>query len=145
MQSCKDYVFTKLIVRDGLMAENLDINKIAKALKSSWNRDTCYPSCLKIYDVSDKSTGQCAITSLIINDYLGGIIQSGYIEELGIKHYWNLINDEVIDITKGQFNKQYEFLDIKEKTREEMLSNENTKIRYELLRKRVSDFLDNNN
>lgn len=44
----------------------------------------------------------CAITSLIINDYFGGDICKIYVD--GINHYFNLIENNIVDLTKEQFN-----------------------------------------
>ena len=126
----------------------MDSNKfklVKYALMLSWDKDTCHKSCLESYDESNKSSGQCAVTSLIINDYFSGIIQSGYISELEIKHYWNVIDDKIYDLTKSQFEKEIKFTDVKEKTREKILSNDNTKKRYELLKERVSSFIESIN
>lgn len=49
----------------------------------------------------------CAITSLIINYYFGGDIYKIYVE--GISHYYNLIDDKIIDLTSSRFHHDIDY------------------------------------
>lgn len=75
----------------------------------------------------------CAITSLIINDYFGGDICKNYVE--GVSHYYNLIEDKIIDLTSSQFYcdidyKNYQVVDKK-------ILTDDTKHRYNVLKERL--------
>ena len=60
----------------------------------------------------------CAITSLIINDYFGGDICKIYVD--GISHYFNLIENNIVDLTKDQFNREMDYKDYKIMDREKI-------------------------
>ena len=72
----------------------------------------------------------CAITSLIINDYFGGVICKIYVD--GISHYFNLIGDKIIDLTSSQFNHEMDYKDYQIIDRKNILT-EDTKNRYKIL------------
>ncbi|MBE6151274.1 MAG: hypothetical protein E7162_05645 [Firmicutes bacterium] len=58
----------------------------------------------------------------------------------GISHYYNLVNNEIIDLTVSQFEGQipnYEFGE--ERTREYLLSSSDTTNRYKILLEKVKD------
>ena len=87
---------------------------------------------------------------MLVNDYFGGeIVWADAVLLSGekISHYFNLINGKVFDLTRSQFpsgtmipegiEKKKEFSN----TREFMLSSENTKRRYELLKNIVEENL----
>ena len=78
------------------------INDIKKELIKSWSKNTCTPYLKEQWSISNPSLGQCAITSLIVNDFCGGKIMK-CMTPYG-SHYYNLINNEVIDLTVEQFN-----------------------------------------
>jgi ribosomal protein S18 acetylase RimI-like enzyme len=134
------YIYEKKLKEDTInKSYTLDVIKIA--LKNSWSKETCYSGCINNYENLLKETGQCAISSLIINDYFGGKIEYGYIKELNITHYWNIIDNKVIDVTKGQFEKEYKYLRVKEKTKKEILASEDTQRRYNILKEKVENYL----
>lgn len=98
----------------------------------SWKQETCSKGLKSEWTQENPALGQCAITSLIVNDFFGGKIMR-CMSSRG-SHYYNLIDDEVIDLTVEQFwgeIPQYE--EGQERTREYLLSNEDTKNRYEKL------------
>lgn len=74
------------------------------------------------------------IISLLINDYFGGSICRIYAD--GVDHYFNLIENNIIDLSKNQFKcnidyKKYQIVDRKE------ILIENVKIKYEILKNSV--------
>lgn len=107
----------------------------------AWSKETCVPSQREEWSKDNPSLGQCAITALIINDIFGGKImrcmsQSG-------SHYYNLINNNIVDFTVEQFlgvSPEYEHAEIR--TREYLLSNEDTKKRYILLTKNLNQAIE---
>lgn len=78
----------------------------------------------------------CTITSLIVNDYFGGEICKIYVDK--ISHYFNLINNEMIDLTAKQFENKVDYSNYEIVKREDILT-EDTKHRYNLLKKRLEE------
>ena len=112
---------------------NLDLLKFA--LEDSWNRDTCYP--FVSWDSSNTSVGQDEVTSLVVNDFLGGeIIKS--IDEDDI-HYYNLVGEEPLDFTNQTSLVKGDIV-----SRKELLKNRNTALRYFILSECVKDSMQNN-
>ena len=117
----------------------MNISTFSEILDISWTKETCVPSLKDKYSDENKSLGQCAITALLVNDYFGGKIMR-CMTSTG-SHYYNLINDEIIDFTVEQFLGEIPMYEQgEERTREYLLSNNDTKKRYLLLRK---NFIDN--
>lgn len=113
----------------------MTIDKLDCYLKEVYSKDTCYPKCVNDWDEENKTLGHCAIVSLIVNDYFGGEIYKVDLEN--ISHYFNYIDNEVIDLTSEQFNFKISYENKMLKTREEMLSNKDTENRYNLLNTRL--------
>lgn len=116
----------------------MDIKKLRKALELSWSEDTCYSLMRNKSNDLSRSYGQCLVTALVVNDFLGGKIIKGKFKTGGI-HYWNLIDGEEIDFTlnNNQLNK------IERNPKPKIV--ERKKIReikeYLILKKKVTAFL----
>lgn len=110
-------------------------NEVYEILSISFSKDTCAPSLKDEWSENNKALGQCAVTALIVNDFLGGKIMRCMCETGS--HYYNLINDEVVDFTSSQFNEIPNYNLGEERTRQYLLSNEDTKARYKLLLENV--------
>ncbi len=82
----------------------------------------------------NKCVGMCAITSLIINDYFGGDICKIYVD--GISHYFNLIENKIVDLTSSQFNHEIDYKDYQIIDRQKILTDD-TKNRYHILKERL--------
>ena len=114
----------------------MDLNYLQNILNASWSESTCYPKSKELWSINNKSLGQCAITSLIVNDYFGYDIYKCKVN--GISHYFNMNNDKIIDLTKEQFNDDnIEYQAVEKVTREDILSNENTRNRYLILKDKI--------
>ncbi|MBT3691341.1 hypothetical protein HOG16_03825 [Candidatus Woesearchaeota archaeon] len=122
----------------------VDEVRLEKAIMKSWCSETSLDS--ENWSEKNPACGQCAITALVLNDYLGGkIIQSDAILLDGRteSHYFNSIGGEQIDITRRQFPegtliptgmpKKKGF----DSTREYVLSSKKTRDRYEILKAMV--------
>jgi hypothetical protein len=110
----------------------MEIGELKQLLIQSWDIETCSPGLRDKLTEEKPSLGQCAITTLIVNDFFGGKIMR-CMASSGI-HYYNIIDDELVDLTVEQFLgeiPQYEHGE--EITRDYLLSNEDTKKRYILL------------
>ncbi len=128
-------------------------SKLELALKNSWGRQSS--SDPKNWTPDNPAWGQCAVTALIINDYLGGeIVWANAILPDGreISHYFNKIDSVEKDFTKVQFpdgtiiplgNTKTKGFKTNEfsSTREYILSYPITKQRYGLLKHNVQEFL----
>lgn len=107
---------------------NKEILEFKKLLRNCYSIETTHPSCIKDYEKNDISYGQCAITALLVYDKFKGKICK--ITTNGISHYFNIVNNEIIDLTKEQFENNVSYSNYKEKSYDELLENENTKKRY---------------
>lgn len=112
----------------------MNIKNIQKVLLECYSKDLCYPKVQCDWNENNRSFGMCAITSLIINDYFGGDICKIYVD--GISHYFNLIENNIVDLTKDQFNREMDYKDYKIMDREKILTDD-TKNRYITLKARL--------
>ena len=112
----------------------MNIENIKKALLECYSKDLCYPKVQNNWNDNNKCFGMCAITSLIINDYFGGDICKIHVD--GISHYFNLIEDKIIDLTASQFNHEIDYKDYQIIDRKNILI-EDTKNRYNILKIRL--------
>lgn len=90
--------------------------------------------CYSKEDNLDESNEICAITSLIINDYFGGVILKN--NKDGISHYYNLIENEIVDLTSVEFNCDINYENYQIVDRQEILTEE-IKNRYNILKKKI--------
>ena len=112
------------------MKEKLD--ELKEKLSKAWVKETS--NSPDKWKKTKPSIGQCAVTSILVNEMFGGLIIRG---EFASKetHYWNLLDKEIIDLTRDQFNKEeLSFEAIGVRSREYLLKDKNTKKRYELLK-----------
>lgn len=109
----------------------ISYNKLKCILLNNYSKDIAYKVVRNKWSLDNKTLGMCAITSLIVNDYFGGIIKKCYVNE--ISHYYNEINNEIIDFTSEQFYSDITYNNSIIINREQMLSNLDTKNRYEKL------------
>ena len=113
----------------------MTLKELEKALLDSYEKELCYEQVRENWTVENKTLGMCAITSLIINDYFKGDIAKIKVD--GISHYFNIINDSIVDLTASQFNKKIDYKDYKIINREDILT-EDTNNRYKKLKEKVS-------
>lgn len=113
------------------------VNEVCEIVSMSFDKDTCYPVWSDKWNSDMKCLGQGAVAALVLNDFLGGKIMRCE-SEYG-SHYYNLINDKIVDLTVSQFKTLPNYETGIERTREYLLSNEDTKKRYKLLLERVKE------
>lgn len=89
---------------------------------------------------------QCAVTAVVVQDYLGGEMLRCETSDPDVSHYWNRLPDgREVDLTEAQFEYtgiepyKHEFV---VRTREYVLGYRKTKTRYKTLKKRVKRYLD---
>ena len=112
----------------------MNIENIQKLLLNCYSKDLCYPKVRDNWNEKNKCFGMCAITSLIINDYFGGDICKIRID--GISHYFNLIENKIIDLTSCQFHHELDYKEYQRIDRQQILTDE-TKNRYNILKTRL--------
>lgn len=110
----------------------MTIKQIENILLSIYSNETCYPLCRDNWNNDNKTLGHCAIVSLLLNDYFGGKIYKIKVE--GISHYFNVIDNRVVDLTASQFNTAIDYSNKVEKQRDEIVSDSDTLFRYNLLK-----------
>lgn len=113
----------------------MTLELLQKYLYKVYSKDTCYPACKDSWNDKNPTLGHCAIVSLIVNDYFGGEIYKIKVD--GISHYFNLIDNNVVDFTSNQFNKKIDYNCKIKKDRLEILQDEDTALRYKMLKMRL--------
>lgn len=117
----------------------MNLADLARALEQAWCADTAcgiwLPYC--------PSLNQCAVTALVVQDYLGGELLRCDMTD-GDSHYWNRLPDGTeIDLTAEQFeciDAQPIWETVVVRSRVYVLSFPDTALRYVLLRSRVESF-----
>ena len=112
----------------------MDIKTIQKALSECYTKELCVPNVSDDCTESNKCFGMSGITALIVQDYFGGKI--GKIHVNGVSHYFNILDNQVVDLTDSQFDSEINYTDYEIINRDLILT-ENTKQRYESLKKRL--------
>ena len=112
----------------------MDIKTIQKALSECYTKELCVPNVSDDCTESNKCFGMSGITALIVQDYFGGKI--GKIHVNGVSHYFNILDNQVVDLTDSQFDSEIDYTDYEIINRDLILT-ENTKQRYESLKKRL--------
>lgn len=116
----------------------MNVQKIKQALQDCYSKSLCYKKVRDSWSDNNKCLGMCAITSLIINDYFGGDICKIGVDN--VSHYFNLIDDEIIDLTSSQFNHEINYKGYQVVQRENLLIDD-TKDRYIKLKRRLVERL----
>jgi len=108
--------------------------ELAKAIAKCWGRETSDDPLG--WSCDNPARGQCAVTSLIVQDFFGGDLLCAHINLT--PHYWNLLANRLeLDLTKGQFKEVAISGAPSEATRQFVLSNSTTRRNYKRLRKLV--------
>ena len=117
----------------------MTIKELDGYLNEIYSKDTCYFNMRDDWNIENPSLGHCAIVSLIVNDYFKGEIYKTKVN--GISHYFNIINNNIIDLTGKQFNNEIDYSNKELKTRKEILSDRDTSFRYELLKQKLNKYI----
>jgi hypothetical protein len=127
-----------LRVATTLTADRATLDDLEAALETVWSRATSADPAGWSHE--NPAWGQCAITALVVQDYLGGVLRRG---EVGsISHYWNVLpSGDEVDLTRHQFGDEIEIANIESRTREYVLSHSQSARRYCDLARAVRDQL----
>jgi len=129
---------------------------MSQAIQRSWSMDTSMDS--ENWSPGNPAWGQCAVTALTVQDFLGGEIvrldltsHSDSQIASGKTHYFNRIGDADLDISVSQFGDENRFNRFRRsqetsvRSRSCLLEDENTRLRYINLRLKVAKYLARNN
>lgn len=110
------------------------VDRIGDIISACWNRRTSYEP--ERWSKANRAWGQCAVTALVVQDLLGGVVLRGFVN--GIEHYWNRLPNQLeVDLTRVQFPSIREIAQVSPVSRESILASAWTTRRYEVLRRRV--------
>ena len=111
------------------------------ALSEIWSADTCAPRLRDKWTPENKTLGQCSITAFLVQDIFGGKV-FGIKRPGGNFHCYNVVNNCCFDLTSEQFGDEAKLLVYEnnpEQFREIHFAKEEKRLRYELLRKKLSE------
>lgn len=119
--------------------------EVIAALECSWSPETSYGG---MATQDNPARGQCVVSSLVLQDYMGGDLQKVKVtgDDIDETHYYNVLDDgTTIDVTARQYDglaitKRQVPIDLRGRfanVREKLLADDDTQRRYELLKKRV--------
>lgn len=114
---------------------NIDILVLKDLLRKCYSIDTAYPGSICYYNEHDVSYGHCAIAALICYERFGGKI--GKIKIDNGSHYFNIIDDSIIDLTKEQFEYEVDYSNYIIKDYNDILNNSDTRRRYLILKMKL--------
>jgi hypothetical protein len=116
----------------------LGVDALEDALERAWEQSTS--SDPGKWASANPAWGQCAVTALIVQDYYGGELRRGLVDD--IPHYWNILEEgRQVDLTLRQFGDSARPSDVQPRDREYVLSFPETVSRYERLRSAVDRYL----
>lgn len=122
--------------------------QLMTALRLSWNAKTSYAD--DQWPSDNPARAQCVVSSLVVQDYLGGELVRYAVRGDGIQemHYCNQLEGGVLlDTTRSQYRTEVTFtlspVDLKtyKSVREKRLGDNETRMRYHILKRRVADYL----
>jgi hypothetical protein len=112
----------------------VSLEAVEAAARAAWAVDTS--SDPDRWSADNAAWGQCAVTSLLVQDFFGGDLLRTEVE--GISHYWIRTPDgREVDLTREQFGPHAKVGPGEARDRNYVLSFPQTRRRYDLLRRRV--------
>ena len=110
----------------------MTIEELKLLLLKSWTKETCSPGYREEWSSENPSLGQCAITAMVVHDFFEGKIMR-CMTSTG-SHYYNIIDDKIVDLTVEQFNGEIpDYEHGEERTFRYLFDNPDTRKRYEEL------------
>lgn len=110
-------------------------------LSEIWCAETCAPRLRDKWTKENKTKGQCSVTAFLAQDIFGGKVY-GIPMEGGNFHCYNVIGDCLFDLTSEQFGedaKKLVYENNPEQFREVHFAKEEKRLRYELLKKKLTE------
>lgn len=106
----------------------MERNQLARALKKSWSLKTSSK-----WTSDNPAEGQCGVTSLVVNDLLGGEIYKTRLPAGW--HFYNMIDHARYDFTASQFKESILYEDVASNRSEAVQDTDYNQ--YEELKRRV--------
>lgn len=78
------------------------VRRLYRALLSCWSIETCTPRFRPNWSPENPTLGQCAITSFLVQDLMGGEVYGVPLEDGGY-HCFNTAEGHTFDLTSEQF------------------------------------------
>lgn len=111
------------------------------ALSEIWCAETCAPRMRDKWSADNKTLGQCSITAFLAQDIFGGKVY-GILRDGGNYHCYNVIGNCIFDLTSEQFgDEKLVYENNPEQFREVHFAKEEKRLRYEFLKKALSEYL----
>lgn len=117
----------------------MDLKYLQELLNKCYTKELCYPKVSQNWSENNKCYGMCAITALVLNDYFNGNLGKIYVED--VSHYFNIIDNKIVDFTSSQFGHKVDYSNYELTDRDIMLSSKNTKLRYLVLKSKIEKLL----
>ena len=106
-----------------------------------WSIETCAPRYRSEWSNSNKTLGQCSITSFLVQDIFGGDVYGVLLKDGGF-HCFNVIGDVTFDLTSEQFgDEKLDYVHVTKQTRKEHFTSEEKYHRYLLLKSELDKLL----
>jgi hypothetical protein len=127
------------LIPEGDRARYIVLVRLEDALRHAWGPDTCADWQKYKWTPDNPAFGQCAVTALVVQDFVGGKI----VKDCDHDHYWNILDDGMeVDLSREQFNESMKLRANQNRHRDYMLESARsiearTPERYELLKERV--------
>ncbi len=132
------YGWETAVIQD---ARGLTPRQYYDLLSRIWSAETCAPRMRADWRPDNPTLGQCSITAFLMQDLFGGKVL-GVPLEAGNQHCFNVVGGCVFDLTSEQFGaKKLDYSSASEQHREIHFAKEEKRQRYELLRSRLLDRL----
>ena len=111
-------------------------------LSDIWCADTCAPRMREKWTPENRTLGQCSITAFLMQDLYGGKVFGVPLCD-GNFHCFNVVGECVFDLTSEQFGDvKLDYDDCPEQSREAHFAKEEKRQRYEYLKERLFERLD---
>ncbi len=108
-------------------------------LKNIWSAKTCAPRLRERWSPENRTLGQCSITAFLMQDIFGGKVY-GIQRMDGNFHCFNDVDGCVFDLTSEQFGEEIlDYSDCPEQFRDVHFQKEEKRLRYEVLKERLSE------
>ena len=113
----------------------MTLENLKKILLNVYDESTVHHNWKAKWNKENPTYGQCVPTALLVQHYFGGDIYKHNIEF----HYYNVIDGNVVDLTKEQFEYELDYSNGKKK--QPTLTELQTKERFELLKTSVEKYI----
>ena len=120
----------------------VDPRHLYDILYELWCAETCAPRMRDKWHQEHKSWGQCSVTAFLVQNIFGGDVY-GVKRQGGNYHCFNVVGDCAFDLTSEQFgDEKLNYENSTLQSREVHFAKLEKKERYELLKKKLAEWMD---